>query len=284
MDLTELTSRIKEVSQEFPRLPAAITRLLGILEQDQAGPEQIVEAIQADPGLTTKILRVANSAYYGFPSAIADLNRAVPLIGLDMVRSLALSVAALEGLTASRANTSLDREALWLHCLGVGSLMTEMARGLGYRAQHLFILGFLHDIGKLVLDKFFADQFQPCLDLALAQDLPLWKAEQRLLGQDHGFFGAALLSKWLFPSTIIRPVRVHHQMESAERSMDLVMLRVADALVGPTLDPGPDSPARPAPRPEDLAYLKLTSQQLTHLDAHLTTCRPGLADLLAAMG
>jgi HD-like signal output (HDOD) protein len=121
---------------------------------------------------------VANSAYYGFSQTISEIKRAVPLIGLDMIRSLALSLGVLDGFAAEKSQTGYDRDQLWLHSLAVGNGVNSLARRMHLKAEHLFITAFLHDIGKLVLDKFFPGDFKHCLTKAAEQGVPTHVVEK----------------------------------------------------------------------------------------------------------
>ena len=159
-------------------------------------------------------------------------NARCPLIGLDMIRSLALSLGVLKGFSSGVSQTGFSLDNLWMHSLAVGNGCNDLARKLGRKSEHLFITGFLHDIGKLVLDRFMPDEFKACLEASAAKGLPMCELEREAVGMDHGEIGAILLEKWQFPEIIIEPVRYHHAPEStvtASKS-DLAMIRVLDGL------------------------------------------------------
>ena len=181
MDREEIQEKMEEISDDLPKLPDVVAKLLQIIDDPNVNPNQIVEVLESDPALTTRILRVANSAYYGFSQTIFEIKRAVPLIGLDMIRSLALSLGVLDGFAAEKSQTGFDRNQLWLHCLAVGNGVNALARQLNLKADHLFITAFLHDIGKLVLDKFFPREFKTCLEKAAERGAPTHELEQELI-------------------------------------------------------------------------------------------------------
>ena len=232
MQANEIRARIEEVCDDLPKLPAVVTELLAIIDDENGTPEQVVKVLEPDPALTTRILRVANSAYYGFSQSIHELRRAVPLIGLDMVRSLALSLGVVGGLSAGGGQTDCYLDGLWLHSLTVGNGCNALARKLGFRSEHIFITAFLHDIGKLVLNRTFPDEFKACLDESGRRGMAVFELEREIMGMDHGEIGAILLEKWQFPEIIIQPVRYHHTRETgnAASKIDLAMIRVLDIL------------------------------------------------------
>ena len=195
MQPAEIRAKIEEISDELPKLPAVVTKLLRIIDNDDVSASQVVRLLEPDPSFTTRILRVANSSYYGFAQSIHDLKRAVPLIGLDMVRSLALSMGILKGFASGISSTGFCLDDLWLHSLMVGNGCNSLARKLGFRSEHIFITGFLHDIGKLVLDRFFEAEFRACRDEALKRGVTVHEMEREIVGTDHGEIGAILLEK-----------------------------------------------------------------------------------------
>jgi putative nucleotidyltransferase with HDIG domain len=153
-----------------------------------------------------------------------------------MIRSLALSLGVLDGFSSEKSTTGFDRDQLWLHCLAVGAGANNLVRSLNVQAGHIFITAFLHDIGKLVLDKFFPEEFKSCMEAAETRGIPGYEAEKEIIGMDHGEVGALLLEKWQFPDVIIEPVRQHHAGESSAllSREDLAIVRIMDALAAKT--------------------------------------------------
>ncbi|NOY64967.1 MAG: HDOD domain-containing protein [Nitrospirae bacterium] len=198
----------------LPALPGVIPRLLSQLEDSNSGADDIARTISSDPSLTANILRVANSAYYGFSGQIASLEHAIALLGFNMIKSLALSTGVIKIFRADHAGFS--EHELWVHSLTVATSMNEISRRFDKSVsgeEHIFIIGLLHDIGKILFAQFIGDRYQEVLERYYKGDENLHDIERQLLGIDHGEAGGLLLKRWLFPDVIYLPVHYHHQKE-----------------------------------------------------------------------
>ena len=235
MEEDEIRVKIYSKIDELPTLPAVLPKLLSLTESEESHTAEIIDTISRDPALTSKILKVANSAYYGFQREISSLERAVVLLGFNMVRSLALSIGIIRNVPANKRNFHFSWEGLWIHSLAVATVMQELGKRFG-RAddnEYLFIIGLLHDIGKVVLDQFFSKLFRRALeDSWKPEEVELHVAERNIFGFDHGEVGAMLLSRWRFPGKITDCIAFHHRSEApaAVNGNDLAMLRIADVL------------------------------------------------------
>lgn len=235
MEKDEIRVKIYSKIDELPTLPAVLPKLLGLMESEKSHTSEIIDTISHDPALTSKILKVANSAYYGFQREISSLERAVVLLGFNMVRSLALSIGVIRNLPPNKANPYFSWEGLWVHSLAVASVMQELGKrfGRGDDKEYLFIIGLLHDVGKVVLDQFFSKLFRQALENSCKwEKVELHIAERGIFGFDHGEVGAMLLSRWRFPEKITDCIASHHQagMPIGINGNDLAMLRIADIL------------------------------------------------------
>lgn len=241
---------------ELPTLPAVVPRILKLMEDGRSNVSEVTEAVSRDPALAAKILKAANSAYYGFPQKISDLERAVALLGFNMVRSLALSIGVIDGMGGSGGDYAW--EALWIHSLAVASAMklTDAAAGRQEGPSH-FVVGLLHDVGKVVMHRFFPEAFDAALGTGGKHAGLLDPANERaVFGMDHGEVGAMLLERWKFPVTICEPIARHHG-GGPPADADTALLRVADALARKAgFTESPDLPYT-APAPEELAVLGL---------------------------
>lgn len=288
MEKEELRKTIYSKIDEIPTLPAVVPKLLRLIESEKSNTDDIAHAISRDPALTSKILKVANSAYYGFAQEISSLDKAVPLLGFNMVKSLALSIGVIRSLPYQKESSRFSRQGLWIHSLAVATAMKKLSSRLRKGDDgYLFVIGLLHDIGKIVLDQFFCDLFQRALEEAdnlSAHELYL--AERTVIGFDHGEVGAMLLTRWKFPTAISDPIAVHHQREIPEgiNANDIIMLRIADALA-PVPSPGG---AGGAPTPDipgnDLTFLGIEESDLEEVRTYLRNARDGINDFFSAMG
>ncbi|WP_156360686.1 HDOD domain-containing protein [Dethiosulfatarculus sandiegensis] len=284
MEQHEILAKMRSVIDELPQLPGSVNRILKVLEDPEAGVRKITEAVMPDPALTTKVLKVANSAYYGFSATIASVSRAVPLLGLETIKSLALSLGVFESMGRDQKDSELiPKNELWLHSLTVADTMVEMAKRLDVEAEYLFIMGFLHDVGKLVLARSFPDLYKECLDRAFEEGRDLSEIERKMIRFDHGEVGALLLTRWKFPKVLVNPVRFHHKdkLPSGPDTVDVAMVRVADALANRLLH-GEDHP-KSRIRQADLDYLELQQSELESLYAYQKEAEEKVSSWLAAL-
>lgn len=234
MDKEILKKKLYARIDELPALPVVISRLLTLLEDPEFDMSELTELISQDPALTAKVLKVANSAYYGFAQEIDTLDRAVAVLGLNMIKSLTLSVGVVAVLPKEQESELLSHAGLWLHSVAAAAVIRELGRrlGLAQEEDHLFVVGLLHDVGKIVLLHFFFDLYQQALrETQERQDLPLFMAERRVIGLDHGDVGAMLLSRWKFPQ-VVQPIMAHHHHDVSVEAdpRDTTMLRMANLL------------------------------------------------------
>jgi len=285
VERSQIANRIKEIGDDIPRAPKAATELLNLMNREQSSVEAMAAVIEPDPNLTAKILRAANSAFYGFVRSIPTIQRAIPLLGLNAVRTMALAICALEGFPQKSQTPGFSRDQLWVHSLAVAGGLERLGKTLSLEADYLFLLGFLHDMGQLVLDKFFSPDFAKCLQLSRDKSLPLHLAEQDILGVDHAEVGLLLLHRWNFPELLVQPVRLHHSVELPKGSdtVDMAMLRVVNALahqagLGMDYNAGVVELLQ-----SDLDFLGMDAAAVDNLRGHLADSREQTEALYAAM-
>jgi len=235
MEKDILRKKIYSKIDELPTLPVVVTKLLELLEDKNSNTFLITEAIEKDPSLTSKVLKVANSAYYGFSQQITSLERAVALLGFNMVKSLVVSIGVMKNLPSDKKISVFSEKQLWHHSVTVAVLLREMGKRLypNKDSEHHFITGLLHDIGLIVFEQFFNNLFGRVLNEANLQNRTgLYIAEKNIIGVDHGEVGGMLLTRWNFPQVISNPVTIHHSdtYNQEEGRGEIAMLRFADII------------------------------------------------------
>jgi len=206
--------RLKKITQSIialPTLPAVITQLIGIIDNPTTSARNVAQLISTDQALTAKILKLANSAFYGFPREIATVNHAVVVLGFETVKNLALSVSVLERFSSHGENSGFDRQKFWEHSIGCGVAAKLLAAKFRYRVSgEVFAAGILHDIGKLVLSQYFPTDFGEILDVAQSQGIYIGKAEELVLGVTHADVGGWLAERWNLPDQLEESISNHH--------------------------------------------------------------------------
>ena len=199
---------------EIPALPMATTEVLRLAEDPRIGIGEIMKAIEYDPGLTSDILRLANTAYFAGPRKIDSLRDAGVLFGTQRIVELVLASSIFPITQHPLAGYDLPAGELPRHAMALAIGAECIAELLDRPAPgHTFTSALLADIGKVILGTFLAVDTTPILALALERNLSFEVAEREILGIDHAEAGAALLDRWNLPSNIIEVVRWHHNPE-----------------------------------------------------------------------
>ena len=200
----ELDELVQEIAELRPLRQSAV-RVLALTEGERFSAQELAGAISADAVLSAKMLRLANSAYYGFPRKITTIRDAIVLLGFRAVRSAVLAAGMIEVLPGSNA---LDYERFWQFSVTVGMLAEIQARAIGRHLDVAFTAGVVHNIGRLALDQHRSSAFGEVLHLA-GQGVSVVEAERRVLGFTEADLGGALALRWNFPDELVDAVANH---------------------------------------------------------------------------
>ncbi len=185
-----------------------MTEVLRVVKDENCTVDQLAEVLMRDPGLTGNILRIANSPFYGAGRKIGTMSRAIMTIGMRQVTALALS-ASVYSMT-SDWQYSLDRLRFWRHSLEVAIASRLVAESVGYpRPEEAFIAGLLHDIGMLVMEKSYPDEFGRVWRRA-EREGNMTAIEEQTWGTNHARIGQFVLEQWQLPESICQAVGYHH--------------------------------------------------------------------------
>ena len=198
--------------EKMPAFPNSVQRVLQLSTDINASVKEIVHVIEADPVMTIKILKVINSPFYGLPRKISSIQRAVVHMGINTIKSMALSVAAM-GATHGRNDTGLETGEFLLHSLCTASICKLLAERLQIPAMQLsdyFVAGLLHDFGKMVFAEFVPGTYKTVLETSLKQDRALHEVELAMLGMDHSMAGQLLAEHWAFDQELVAAINHHH--------------------------------------------------------------------------
>lgn len=191
-------------------LPDVFMRLNHLVDDPNASVSEIARLIGEDPALTARLLKLANSPFYGYSTRINSLARAVTVIGGRGLRDLVLASAVCD-LFQRLGDNHFDRDAFWRHSLdcGLGARLIGMHSGIS-EAESLFATGLLHDIGQLVLLDKLPEMARETQLRACDSGIPLHELERSVIGCDHADVGGELLRQWRLPETLCEPVACHH--------------------------------------------------------------------------
>ena len=224
----EILSRISSI----PSMPPAATEVAHLLQDPESSIKEIVRAIEYDPGLASNILRMANSAYYGFTEPVCSIRDAIVRLGTNSIFQMVVTWAISPLAQRNVPGYGLSSGQLWEHSIAVAVGAEQLAWELNLKsAAHVFTAGLLHDIGKVVLGKFVEVDISAIMEVVSQRKVSFEVAEQQVLGIDHAEIGAILLETWNLPPSVSEVSRWHHQPEWTSGEMPAVdLVHVADTM------------------------------------------------------
>ncbi len=216
----------------LPPLPDTAVRLMAVVNDPRSTVDQLVEAIRYDQAVTTELLRLCNSAYFGLSRRIASLNEAMVRLGTVKVMQLVMAVHTSTLLRHEQRGYGLAAGGLWRHSVGVALACGAVAPKVNLTNAGLaFTAGLLHDIGKVVLSEYVAEQFGEIIALVTHRGQSFLEAERAVLGYDHQQIGGEVAERWQLPDSIVRCIRHHHDPASLEPADPLVdTVHLADCI------------------------------------------------------
>lgn len=220
----EIQSIIRD-TKSLPTLPGIITKLGSLADNDKISSQEMARVVSADQVLSAKVLRLVNSAFYGFPGRVSTVSNALILLGVNVVKSLAITSSIFEIMEKNVVG-------LWEHSMGVAVAANTIAKKLNLpEAEETATAALLHDIGKVIIKIKFKDDYEQFSAL-IAKGMTMREAERELLGTDHAEIGGWLTNSWLLPEKLIEPVSCHHDVEkSLAHQTKTAVVHVADVLI-----------------------------------------------------
>jgi HD-like signal output (HDOD) protein/CheY-like chemotaxis protein len=228
--LRELVGRIRT----FPTIPSLYLEVVSALKDPNATTDEVGAIIAKDMAMTTKLVQVLNSAYFGLPRTITDPTEAVGILGFETVKSLIMTVKLLSQYDKVKP-VYFSIDSIWRHSTNVARTARVMAlletgdndcSGIAYTA------GLMHDLGKVILAANFDEQYQGAHNVARKQQIPLWEVEKDIFGATHGEIGAYLLGLWGMSAEVVKVAALHHHpLRSGDTEFTpLTAVHVANAL------------------------------------------------------
>lgn len=217
----------------LPTLKGMLTDLEEFTSSPHTTIEQISEHISRDPSLSVRLLRIANSAYYARPEPVVDIEDAVLFLGVAQIRIVAMTTRCVE-VMCPKDQSGFEWTDFWRHCIATASFCRMLGRCFiypGYNAELNYMVGLLHDVGKLVIAMLSPEGFKRVIVKAIEEQTSFQDAEQRYLDTDHGALGGWYLERQNLPEQMFEAVRCHHKWDLAVEKQEVsAMVNTADFL------------------------------------------------------
>jgi HD-like signal output (HDOD) protein len=229
-------AKIVEVTGDLPAMPHIAAQVMEKLSSPNATPRDIHMLLTKDQGLAARVLKVANSPYYGASRSISSLRDAILFMGFDSIRSLVMT-AVMKGMFSA---TSLAEQLLWEHSIGCGVAARRIGQEIDFSgSEEAFLGGLMHDIGKAVLFLRVPTQMREIMQEVYNSETNFAEVEQQVLGFTHAQVGQMVADKWRFAVDIEDAISNHHHPEQARTARELAHIISLGNLLCHKLEIGP---------------------------------------------
>ena len=210
----------------LPTVPGNLKRISGIIEKPGLTLDEIGRFVASDPALASKVLKMVNSAMYGFPGRITAVSYAVMLLGLNVVKGLLLGIAVFDIMEQTM-------RGLWAHSVGCAVAARCIAGKKGIKDPEEFsIAGLLHDIGKAILVLEYQKEYEKAMEGAAEAKIPIYEAEKKVFSDGHAEVAMWLAEKWRFPRNLVEVIGYHHRPSLSQIApLETAIIHVADIIV-----------------------------------------------------
>jgi putative nucleotidyltransferase with HDIG domain len=214
---------------KIPTLPAIAQEILAVIDDDLLSVNKLIKIIENDPAISSRVLSAGNSVFFGLGTPVKTLNDAIFRIGFDMVKNIAFGISIMTILDGERHQSVLDYQRVFNHSVAVGLTAKLLSRRFRLTIQdEILICGLLHDLGLLILSRYFPGKYLEILN-ACERDNTLPDAERKVFDFTHADIGNWLAEKWNLPDTVLDTVLYHHTPSLAQNNLKHVaVVHIAD--------------------------------------------------------
>jgi putative nucleotidyltransferase with HDIG domain len=224
MDEKQILRRMDRI-RDIPTLPTIVFELNKYLQDPETSIAKVSETIEKDQAIALKILKLVNSAFYGFKSRISDIRNAVILLGYNAVRNSIISVSVIKSFSPILSMEGFDITEFWKHSLAVavtGKNLSQVSRRES--PDNCFVGGLLHDVGKIILAQYFQEMFEKVWLASKNEYTSFYEAEKNEIPIDRTKIGAYLAKKWQLPQGLIDAIRWHHEYQPKTKNADFMLI------------------------------------------------------------
>jgi len=224
MDATNFLLKVGRI-KEIPTLPLIVLEINKQLKDPDTSISKVSETIEKDQALSSNILKLVNSAFYGFKTKISDIRNAVVLLGYNAVRNAIVSISVIKAFSGASALRDFDITRFWKHSLAVAVTSKNISiRTKINSPDNCFVGGLLHDIGKVVLAQYFKDLFVRVWNTSREEGISFHAAERDVVPADHAKIGAFLAARWKMPKGLVYAIRRHHAYQANVENEEFIRI------------------------------------------------------------
>jgi HD-like signal output (HDOD) protein len=219
--LTNIIALVNE--SDISSIKSTVSELVRLINDPESSAKDLKKVVELDPPLSAKLLKLANSAYYGFPRTIWDLQEAVVCIGYDALKEIALNQKICQLFSQVDTFAGYSRALLWKHSVAValcGKLIFK--QGLNKSPGNIYVAGLVHDIGIIVEDQFLLGEFLNVLVEAGSGKKNISEIERAVLAFDHSDVGRVIADDWEFPPELSAAIGHHHTPDVVDDEYEII--------------------------------------------------------------
>lgn len=223
---------IVEAVNDLPALPDVVVEIMELTENPDSTAQDINNVLNRDQSLTAKVLKLANSAFYGFPRRISTVTDATVLLGFKTIRGIIMAAAVSGFLNQEVEGYALGYGELWRHsqCAAMTARLIAKKAKVG-TPDLAYTAALLHDIGKVILNEYMEEAYHEVVEEVDKNNISFLEAEDKILGFNHTVVGAKVAEKWNLPVELVEAIALHHNPEKAQVNKKLTsIVHLADAI------------------------------------------------------
>lgn len=231
-DKTKAVASFVGTIKDLPTLPTVLEKIVALTNDPNVSLGEIEQAISTDPVISTKLLRIVNSAYFSFFREITSLKQAIVVLGLEATKNLVYGTSIISAFGKETRIKQFPLIGFWKYSVACGNISRTLASLLDYSFyEEAFLAGLVHNIGKIVLARYKTDDFEKAIENSAEKGVPLSTSEEEFIGFDHSHVGYELATRWRLPQLLDDAIRFYETPDQAENNRDLcAIVRLASIL------------------------------------------------------
>lgn len=225
------TNQIEDIVgqiKKLPTLPSIANKVNNLIQDPTCTAIKLAEVLNKDQSLTTRVLRLVNSAFYSLSAEVSNVRHAIALLGFKTISQMVISICVFDVFKGKYAD-DFDRKGFWKHSIACAVLSKLIGEKCGYgKGDDCFTAGLLHDVGKVVLDQYLHDRMLEVLKRTREKDISFVDAEQEVMGCNHTDIGGQVMTSWNIPVPVVVAVKHHHQKVEDRNGSDFAQDLIVD--------------------------------------------------------